>query len=332
MNRFTLQTILVAASSCCLSAFAQNPAPSPAVVTASPAAGVAAPASPTPKPTPFPPTFAKVQYGPDASQNLDFWQAKSDKPTPLILNIHGGGWIHGPNDTLGGNKFYLDKGISFVSTTYRFTPANPLPAPVMDAARALQFVRSKAKEWNIDPNKVILTGMSAGGCSSLWLATHADLADPNSSDPVARQSTRVSGAIIRGGQTTIEPQNVLDWVGQKAIDHAMMRYACGFKSNEEMFKAIAERPEIAALYKEFSPINHLSATTPPLLLSYDKLVPQGQGDIHGAAFGVKFKEKADALGLTHCYLQIKEDPKYTGFPGGERAFVEKIFGLSFAGH
>ena len=274
-----------------------------------------------------PPTFADLAYGPQPQQVLDFWQAKSDKPTPLIFNIHGGGWIHGPKGPLGSDKRYLDQGISVVHITYRFTPANPLPAPVMDAARALQFVRSKATEWNIDPNRVIVTGFSAGACTALWLATHDDLANPKATDPVERQSTRVSGAIAGGGQTTIEPANARDWVGQKAVDHPMMRSACGFRTNDEMFKAIAENPEIARLYREFSPINHLSGDDPPMLLEYGKLEPEKQGGIHGAAFGIKFKEKADAIGAKNCYLRLDKDANYTGYPGGQKQFIETMFKL-----
>jgi len=166
-------------------------------------------------PPPIPPTFADVAYGSNPQHLLDFWQAKSSKPTPLIFNIHGGGWIHGPKEALGRDQGFLGRGISVVHITYRFTPANPLPAPLMDAARALQFVRSKAAEWNIDPNRVIVSGFSAGGCSALWLATHEDLANPDSSDPVERESTRVSGAMVAAAQTTIEPDLVRDWVGRR---------------------------------------------------------------------------------------------------------------------
>ena len=287
---------------------------------------VSSAAPPAAKPQ-VPATFADVAYGPLSAQNLDFWQAKSDEPTPLIMNIHGGGWRHGPKEALGRDQRYLDQGISIAHITYRFTPANPLPAPVMDAVRALQFLRSKAAEWNIDPCRVIVTGFSAGGCSALWLATHDDLANPNAADPVERQSTRVSGAIIGSAQTTIEPENVRNWVGEAAFNHPMICNAGGFTSNGELLKAIAEKPAVAKLYREFSPINHLSFDDPPMLLEYGKLSPEKQGGIHGAEFGVEFKKQADALRVKQCWLRVDKDDKFTGYPGGQKQFVETIFNL-----
>ena len=276
-------------------------------------------------PPPIPPTFADVAYGPDPRQVLDFWQAKSAKPTPLIFQIHGGGWIHGPKEPLGRDQGFLRLGISVVHITYRFTPANPLPAPVMDAARALQFVRSKAAEWNLDPDRVIVSGFSAGGCSALWLATHEDLANPNSSDPVERESTRVSGAMVAAAQSTIEPDLVREWAGEEAFKHAMICSAGGFKNNDDLLKAFAADPATARLYREFSPVNHLTADDPPILLEYGALSPGKHGGIHGAEFGVEFKKQADAVGVAQCWLRVDKDEKLTGYPGGRAKFVETIF-------
>src|SRR5215213_9585188 len=99
------------------------------------------------------PTAESVSYGKHERNVLDFWQAKSDKPTPLVLCIHGGGWINGDKSSYYGSvKNYLDNGISVVTINYRLmAQANeqkvmpPVKAPLEDAARALQFVRSKAK-------------------------------------------------------------------------------------------------------------------------------------------------------------------------------------------
>src|SRR4029079_8220529 len=133
--------------------------------------------------------------GKHARQVLDFYPAKSDKPTPVVFYIHGGGWQGGDKKTIDPKPFNA-KGISAVAINYRYVKHGvedkvepPVKAPLHDAARALQFVRSKATEWNLDKTRIGATGGSAGACSSLWLAFHDDMADPKSDDPIAREST-----------------------------------------------------------------------------------------------------------------------------------------------
>src|SRR4051794_2320438 len=127
-----------------------------------------------PKP-PVPPTAANVAYGPHPRNVLDFFEAKADAPTPLVFCIHGGGWRAGDKSSYYSSvKSFLDNGISVVTINYRLigqpgaadaeTP--PVKAPLEDAKRALQFVRSKAAEWHIDPKRIGATGGSAGACSS----------------------------------------------------------------------------------------------------------------------------------------------------------------------
>src|SRR4051794_37908914 len=67
-----------------------------------------------------PPTFAAVAYGKHPRQVLDFYQAKSDKPTPVVLYIHGGGWRGGDKNSVGNVKPYLDAGISVAAINYRY--------------------------------------------------------------------------------------------------------------------------------------------------------------------------------------------------------------------
>lgn len=112
------------------------------------------------------PTVADIHYGDHPRQVIDFWQAKSDKPTPLVLMIHGGGWVNGSKDGYrGAAPGYLKEGISVAAINYRMVPEAtkegidpPVKWPLSDAARALQFIRSKAKEWNIDKERIGATG------------------------------------------------------------------------------------------------------------------------------------------------------------------------------
>src|SRR5439155_18269024 len=151
-------------------------------------------------------------------QVMDFYKAKSDKPTPVVFYIHGGGWQAGNKESINPKPF-LDAGISVAAINYRYVKNGveekiepPVKAPLEDAARALQFVRSKAAEWHIDKTRVGATGGSAGACSSLWLAFHDDLADPKSNDPIARESTRLFCAAVNGAQVTLDPKPLREWM------------------------------------------------------------------------------------------------------------------------
>ena len=156
------------------------------------------------------PTEADVKYGPHERNVLDFWKAESDKPTPLVVFIHGGGFVGGDKSKASGAAVQrcLDAGVSFMSINYRFRKHAPIQDILRDAARAIQFVRHNAKKYNIDSKRVASFGGSAGAGTSLWLAVHADLADPDNADPVLRQSSRLVAAGCLSGQATY---NLLEW-------------------------------------------------------------------------------------------------------------------------
>ena len=172
-----------------------------------------------PQREPAPPTLKDVRYGPYERNVLDVYKAKRKNATPVLIRIHGGGWM-------GGDKFpydatpFLEMGISVVSINYRLInkkrdkDAAHYPAPMQDCARAVQFVRSQAKEWNIDPKRVALTGGSAGAVNCMWIAYHDDMAHPDSEDPVLRLSTRVTCLVPEAGPTTFDPDLVLSRVGR----------------------------------------------------------------------------------------------------------------------
>ncbi|MBA4019400.1 MAG: lipase [Pirellula sp.] len=289
--------------------------PKPATVPAS------APNTPVAAPI-IPPTQADVRYGEHERQVLDFYQAKSDKPTPLLFFIHGGGWVAG--DKVGRTgasvKQYLAAGISVVSINYRYSwqaqlagIKPPVKAPLEDAARALQFVRSKAKEWNIDKQRIAASGGSAGACSSLWLAFHDDMADPHSSDPIARESTRLLTAAVVGAQTSLDPQELLEWTPNSRYGG----HAFGFmdpndtKTRDTRFAEFAKhREELLPWIKEYSPIGLVTADDPAVYLIYSGKPGLGEAQrdpTHTANYGVKLQEKCRSVGVA-CELVYPEAP------------------------
>ena len=251
------------------------------------------------------PTSADLSYGLHAMNVLDFWQAAGEGPRPLLVYIHGGGWIVGDKkQSVAQFQPFLAKGVSYAAVNYRLTGEAPLPAPVHDAARAIQFLRSKAVEWNIDPSRIALTGGSAGACTSMWILLHDDLADPKSADPVLRESTRVTAAAVRGGQISIDPPLIESWLGPNVLKHRMINMAVGERTIEGALKNYETHKP---LYHEFSPYNHLDGDDPPLFMTYGnnmKLPSESAGHgIHHPVYGVKMKEKADRMGH-ECHLLI----------------------------
>jgi acetyl esterase/lipase len=254
------------------------------------------------------PAFENMAYGEDVRNVLDLWVAEGDSPRPLLIYIHGGAWTSNDKSQIIGRvniTNWLAKGVSVASISYRYSTTDILPAPVLDAARAIQFLRYKAAELNIDPSRIALQGGSAGACSSLWIAFHDDLADPSASDPVLRESSRVQGAYAGSAQTTIDPKVINDWIGPLAASHSMIYRAVGASSYDDM---MSNYDRYKLLIDEFSPINHMDPQDPPVFLTCpaDMTVPPPNSStaIHHGMFGVKLKEKADEIGYSKCSLSI----------------------------
>ena len=256
------------------------------------------------------PTLANVAYGPHKKQVLDFYKAESTTPTPVVIFIHAGAWLSGNKMKLRGVgvEDYLKAGISFVAVEYRFIPEAtadgeqpPVRGPLYDAARALQFVRSKAAEWNIDKTRIGLTGGSAGACSALWLAFHSDLADPKSSDSVARESTRVVCVGVGATQTTLDPQQMKEWIPNATYGG----HAFGFKEDKaknltEFDVFLANRDKILPWIAEYSPYALVTSAAPPICMEFrgPPAIGKAQGDpVHTSNFGAKLQEKCKSLGV-----------------------------------
>ncbi|MCC7145751.1 MAG: alpha/beta hydrolase fold domain-containing protein [Phycisphaeraceae bacterium] len=256
-------------------------------------------AGPTPPTTPA--TYGNVSYGPHPRNILNLWLAKSDKPTPLVIRIHGGGFLSGRPDPPLMLQQYLDAGISVASITYRFSSDAPYPAPMLDCARAVQFLRSKAQEWNLEPTRFAATGGSAGGGISLWLGFHDDLADPSSPDPVARFSTRLSCMALVNTQCSYDPRFIranIPGPGWQAMPVWKLFGLDGPTDNPSA--------EVIRLFEETSVINYLTPDDPPVRLTYTWDESEDQltetHSIHHPKFGRILKARLDELGIANEFV------------------------------
>jgi len=278
----------------------------------------------------IPPPHAAVHYGPHERQVIDFYQAASDKPTPVIIYIHGGGFVGGDKRSVSPGMLQgaLDAGISFAAIHYRFVDGDKIlfPVPQRDGARAVQFIRSKAKEWNVDPGRIACYGGSAGAGISMWIGFHDDLARPDSRDPVERQSTRIQVIGTMGGQGTYDPVQIKQLIGGRAHEHPSMLKVYGLKSVDE---ALNPTPAIQKLYDEAAAITHLTKDDPPLYMTYSEpdIVPPDDARpgqfIHHPNFGKQLKAKMDALGIENVFINRGGNPPATEPPGGMLEFFKK---------
>lgn len=236
-------------------------------------------------------------YGPHKLNKFDLWLAKSDSPTPLVVFIHGGGFRGGDKSRV--NQYMLEKvlqsGISFASINYRLSGEVPYPAQMHDSARAIQYIRRNARQWNIDSKRLAAYGGSAGSGISQWLAFHDDMANPKSKDPVERESTRLSCAIPFNAQDTYDPREIKNIVPGNAYDHAALKLLYGLPEDWSWDEDKVDE-KLDALIKDASPINHLTKDDPPVFV-YHFAGNNKPGNIHHPNFGEHLKNKMDEMGI-----------------------------------
>jgi acetyl esterase/lipase len=231
----------------------------------------------------------------------------------LVVFIHGGGFLGGDKSSLSSETLegFLACGFSVAALQYRLTDTAPAPAAYLDCGRAVQTLRARAREWNLDARRFAGTGSSAGAGTSMWLGFHADLANPTSTDPIARESTHFTCLAVRNGQPSYDP-----------------RYAerCGIpRPNFDRHKffipfhaVTADTFDTADAYRKYeanAAITFLTAKAPPVWMHYKH--PDGdttadsdvQWVVHHPRLGLGLQKQMHALGL-ECQVHI-------GSPGPE---------------
>jgi acetyl esterase/lipase len=243
-------------------------------------------------------------------QRLDAFLLKSDKPAPVAIEIHGGGWRRGSKsqfvyqgDLVGA---ILAAGISVVSIDYRLTPQHPMPAQMEDVVRAAQFVRSKAREWNLDPDRIAAFGSSAGAHLTAWVGLHDDVARPQSEDPIERCSSRLRCFVALSGPmdlTRVRPTELARQPlrGQDFANAFTAAFGCTAEQYEQ-------DPAVRQRVRDASPVFLATRDDPPafvlatwsedLAVLRDPPVPAVINDPHSAWHGVLLAEALVKAGGT----------------------------------
>ena len=210
--------------------------------------------------------------------------ANATGPTPVLLMIHGGGWVIGSKEAqLLRALPYLEMGWAVVNTTYRLVQVSRAPAAVEDCLCALQWIARSADQYNFDLSRIVTTGNSAGGHLALTTAMIP------ASAGLGREC--VSGSYT-GPPTipSVDVAAVINWYGiTDVVDLIDGPNTKGYAV--QWLGALPDREDVAALV---SPLNYVRPGLPPVLTIHgnaDPIVPYQQA--------VRLHEQLDDAGVTN---------------------------------
>ena len=275
--------------------------------------------------------LSDLAYGPDRQQVLDLHlPPRSDRPAPVVVFFHGGAFVGGDKQPCAPRLAALltARGIAFACSNYRLAPRVHYPVPMLDGARAVQWLRAHAAEYNLDAKHVAVMGMSAGAGIALWIAFRPDLADPASPDPVLRQSTSVSAAVTGNAQATYDPAEIEAKLQTRRIP----------KFLADLFGAASVAslgaPRFAEAEHAASPTGNMHAGEPPLLAYYaaapTPLPPDSQPQvyIHHPEQGSLLQATARRQGADMILRNVTDYPQgWQGFLSEVADFVNAKFNL-----
>jgi acetyl esterase/lipase len=185
---------------------------------------------------------------------FDVYKPKQQANGTGILFIVSGGWYsrwRPPEESIDWFRPMLDKGFTVFAVRHGSSPKYAIPEIIEDVRRSVRFIRLRARDFGVDPERLGVAGASAGGHLALMLGTASDNGDPNAKDEVLRINDRVAAVVAY-----FPPTDLRAWVN-KVPDYPALNF--------EEAKAA-----------DCSPLLHVTEDDPPTLLIHgdsDKLVP-----------------------------------------------------------
>ena len=221
-----------------------------------------------------------ITYTSDQNQDLklDLYHNKTPGLHPVVIGIHGGGWVDGKKEQMQAFFWpYLALGFSAVNVEYGLAPKFLAPAAIEHCLCALNWVGANANKYNLDITKIVTTGFSAGGHLALTTAMIPQSAELKLSCG-SEQTLKVAAVVNLFG-----PTDIVD-----LIDRSSIKTWLGNQDN---------RLEIAKLA---SPINYVRPSLPPILTIHgdaDPVVPYSHG--------VRLHKALDQLGVPNQLFTLQ---------------------------
>jgi len=198
-------------------------------------------------------TLSETPYG-KRELHLDLFRPEKAGKYPVLLLIHGGGWRSG-NKTMQVPmaQQIAAKGYVTASVEYRLSPEALYPAAVYDIKTAIRFLRANADKYNIDPNRMAISGSSVGGQLAALIGMTSNLKKFDGNEGNNSVSAEV--------QAIIDMDGILDFTdpNESAKDNDPAKRSAGAYWFGATFKEAPEK------WKEASPIIYAGKNTPPML-------------------------------------------------------------------
>jgi hypothetical protein len=270
-------------------------------------------------------------YGPHERNIFDVWLPKSLKKTPLVIYIHGGGWVQGDKNEIHKHdrliRKYTDAGVAFATINYRFLKHTNLQTIMReDIGGFVQFMRAHHKEFNIHKEKIMVFGVSAGGSASLWLATHDDLADLSHDNPIRRESTRVLAAGHVNAQVSYDFHDWFTFFDEDLVNRYLGRQVWSRYHFDSLNDLYTEEGELVR--KFLDSYENYSSDDPEIFFynSY-KQIPSETGDhfLHSPRHAILLHERSQAVGAKSV-LMLDGDSviKHSPFNEIQKFFLKKM--------
>jgi acetyl esterase/lipase len=223
--------------------------------------------------------------------SMDVFTPKKGANGAAMLAMVSGGWFSNQATIDSPTFAYIidesvKRGYTVFAVCHGSQPLFTVPEAVADVNRAVRYIRYHARDFGIDPERLGVTGGSAGGHLSLMLGVASDRGNPHSTDAVERTSSRVQAVAC-----FFPPTDFLNYGEKGKVAFTEDGVLAGFRTaidvrefdmRTKRLEHMGDKDKLKALYRRVSPLAHVSSTAPPTLIIHgdaDKLVPIQQAEM-----------------------------------------------------
>lgn len=251
------------------------------------------------------PTHRDIVYASvaDADLKLDLYlpSTSTNRPSPLLVWVHGGAWRSGSKKEMPLGPL-VARGYAVASVDYRLTPTAPFPANVHDLKAAIRFLRAHQADYHLETTRIAIAGASAGAHLAALVG-------------VSNRSAELEGVVGSHLQESSSIQAIVSFYGASNLESILRQstpFGLGVRVPALQLLLGGQPEEKAALARLASPVAHVDAGDPPLLLIHGVQDPQMP-----VAQSLEFQGAYENAGLSVRFV-----PVHGGLHGGKQFYDE----------